>query len=81
MQVDYLIVETTGVADPVPIVNSLMATELEELVYVDSIVTLVDAEHFDPDTHMRSEAALSQIAVADTVRRSNPKRYALLRGK
>eukprot|EP00190_Bangiopsis_sp_CCMP1999_P000845 CAMPEP_0198737646 /NCGR_PEP_ID=MMETSP1475-20131203/67974_1 /TAXON_ID= ORGANISM="Unidentified sp., Strain CCMP1999" /NCGR_SAMPLE_ID=MMETSP1475 /ASSEMBLY_ACC=CAM_ASM_001111 /LENGTH=1046 /DNA_ID=CAMNT_0044501515 /DNA_START=310 /DNA_END=3449 /DNA_ORIENTATION=+ len=66
-RVDYLIVETTGIADPVPIVNSLMATELEEMVYVDSIVTLVDAENFDPETHMHSESALSQIAVADTV--------------
>eukprot|EP00189_Rhodosorus_marinus_P000655 CAMPEP_0113970238 /NCGR_PEP_ID=MMETSP0011_2-20120614/11000_1 /TAXON_ID=101924 /ORGANISM="Rhodosorus marinus" /LENGTH=1017 /DNA_ID=CAMNT_0000984461 /DNA_START=462 /DNA_END=3515 /DNA_ORIENTATION=- /assembly_acc=CAM_ASM_000156 len=65
--VDYLIVETTGVADPVPIVNSLMTTELEELVYVDSIVTLVDAEHYDPRTHMNSDAALSQVAVADII--------------
>lgn len=67
-QVDYLIVETSGVADPVPIVNSLMAADLEELVYVDSIVTLVDAEQFDSETHLDSEAALSQIAVADVVR-------------
>lgn len=63
--------ETTGVADPVPIVNSLMTTELEELVYVDSIVTLVDAEHYDPRTHMNSDAALSQVAVADIVRLPN----------
>lgn len=65
--VDYLIVETTGVADPVPVINSLMVSDLAEDVRVDGILTLVDAENFDGKKHMGSEAALSQILAADTI--------------
>ena len=64
---DYLIVETTGVADPAPVINSLMVSDLADSVRVDGILTLVDAENFDPKTHMGSEAALSQIMAADTI--------------
>jgi G3E family GTPase len=65
--VDYLIVETTGVADPVPVINSLMVSDIAEDVRVDGILTLVDAENFDVEAHMGSEAALSQILAADTI--------------
>lgn len=66
-QVNYLIVETSGVADPVPVVNSLMVSEIAEAVRIDGILTVVDAENFDPKTNMGSEAALSQITAADTI--------------
>lgn len=66
-QVDYLIVETTGVADPVPVINSLMVSDIAEQVRVDGVLTLVDTENFDPKTNMNSEAALSQIISADTI--------------
>lgn len=66
-RIDYLIVETTGVADPVPIINSLMVSDIAEQVRVDGILTLVDAENFEPKTNMNSEAALSQILTADTI--------------
>lgn len=66
-QPDYLIIETTGLADPVPVINSLMVSDIAEEVRVDGILTLVDAENFDPQNHMGSEAALSQIMAADTI--------------
>lgn len=66
-QADYLIIETTGLADPVPVINSLMVSDIADEVRVDGILTLVDAENFDPQTHMGSEAALSQIIAADTI--------------
>ncbi|CDF32164.1 unnamed protein product [Chondrus crispus] len=67
-EVDYLVVETTGVADPVPVINSLMVSdEVAERVRVDGILTLVDADNFDPKATINSEAALSQIMSADTI--------------
>jgi G3E family GTPase len=66
-EVDYLIVETTGVADPVPVINSLMVSDVADYVRVDGILTVVDAENFDGETHMGSDAALSQILAADTI--------------
>lgn len=64
--VDYLIVETTGLADPVPVINSLMVSEIADHVRVDGILTLVDADNFDPKS-LRSEAVVSQIMTADTI--------------
>lgn len=64
---DYIIVETTGVADPVPVINSLMETDIASEVRLDGVLTLVDALNFDVVTHMDSEAALSQIMAADTI--------------
>ncbi|MGK7913416.1 MAG: GTP-binding protein [Synechococcus sp.] len=62
--VDYLVIETTGVADPLPIILTFLGTELRELTSLDSIITMVDSEAFTPD-HFESEAALKQIMCAD----------------
>lgn len=63
-RVDYLIIETTGVADPLPIIITFLGTELRDLTHLDSVVTLVDAENFTTD-HFDSEAALNQIIYGD----------------
>ncbi|MGI0490465.1 CobW family GTP-binding protein [Alkalinema pantanalense CENA528] len=65
-RVDYLVIETTGVADPLPIVMTFVGSELRDLVRLDSILTLVDAETFTPD-HFDSEAAIHQILYGDIV--------------
>ena len=46
-EIDYLIVETTRLADPLPIAMTFAAGNLREKVRLDSIITLVDAENFD----------------------------------
>jgi len=44
---DYIFIETTGMADPGPLVNSLWLDQaLESSIVLDSIVTIVDAKHF-----------------------------------
>ncbi|MCL2925726.1 MAG: GTP-binding protein [Trichodesmium sp. MAG_R04] len=65
-KVDYLIIETTGVADPLPIILTFLGTDLKDLTYLDSVLTLVDCENFTPD-HFDSEAALKQISYGDIV--------------
>ncbi|GEA26094.1 putative metal chaperone YciC [Microcystis aeruginosa NIES-4325] len=64
--VDYLIIETTGLADPLPIILTFLATELKYLTRLDSIITLVDSETFTAD-HFDSNIALSQIRYGDVV--------------
>jgi G3E family GTPase len=64
--VDYMVIETTGVADPLPIILTFLGTELREFTRLDSIIGLVDAESFTPD-HFDSEAALKQISFSDVV--------------
>ncbi|MGD1902145.1 MAG: CobW family GTP-binding protein [Geitlerinemataceae cyanobacterium] len=65
-KVDYLIVETTGVADPLPVALTFLGTELRDLTRLDSIVTLVDCENYSLDL-FNSEAAYSQIAYGDII--------------
>ena len=65
-KVDYLIVETTGLADPLPIALTFLGTELRDLVRLDSILTLVDAETFTSE-HFESESALKQIIYGDII--------------
>ena len=65
-RIDYLVVETTGVADPLPITLTFLGTELRDMTRLDSILTLVDAESFAPDI-FDSQAAYSQIAYGDII--------------
>ena len=61
---DYLIVETTGLADPLPVAMTFAAGNLREKVRLDSIITLVDAENFDFELES-SSVAYSQILYGD----------------
>lgn len=65
-KVDHLVIETTGVADPLPIALTFAMPPLRNLTQLDSIVTLVDAEAFSPQ-HFESEAALNQVSYADII--------------
>ncbi|NJO85837.1 MAG: GTP-binding protein, partial [Synechococcaceae cyanobacterium RM1_1_27] len=63
---DCLVVETTGVADPLPIILTFLSSDLKDLTYIDSVITLVDSETFSPD-HFHSQAAFSQIHNTDLI--------------
>ncbi|MBG1241854.1 CobW family GTP-binding protein [Nostoc sp. NZL] len=65
-RIDYLVIETTGVADPLPIILTFLGTELRDLTNLDSIITVVDSETFNED-HFESEAALKQITYGDII--------------
>ncbi len=65
-KVDYLVIETTGLADPLPIILTFLDAELKFLTRVDAVVTVVDAAAFDAK-HFDSDAALSQIRYGDMV--------------
>ena len=62
----YLVVETTGVADPFPVALTFLRTELRDLVRLDSIVTVVDAENFALE-RFESAAVRSQLVYGDVV--------------
>ncbi|GET40222.1 CobW family GTP-binding protein [Microseira wollei] len=65
-KVDYLVVETTGIADPLPVALTFLGTELRDMTRLDSIITVVDAENFSLDL-FNSQAAYSQIAYGDII--------------
>jgi len=65
-KIDYLIVETTGVADPLPIILTFLSPELRDLIRLDSVLTLIDADNFTSE-HFDSDAALKQIIYGDII--------------
>ena len=64
--VDYLVVETTGLADPLPVALTFLGTELRDMTRLDSIITMVDCANYSLDL-FDSEAAYNQIAYGDII--------------
>ena len=62
---DYVLVETTGLADPGPVAQTFfMDDEIRTEFALDGIVTLVDAAHIDQQLG-RSDESTEQVAFAD----------------
>lgn len=66
-KVDYLVIETTGIANPFPVALTFLGTDLRELTRLDSIITVIDCENFSLDHFQDSEAAKSQIIYGDII--------------
>ncbi len=64
---EYIIIETSGVSDPIAVANTFMLPELRPLVRLDSIFVVVDTEQFLALPEDLHELALDQISVADIV--------------
>lgn len=65
-QFDHLVIETTGLADPAPVIQTFfMDEDVQEKTCLDSVVTVVDAKHIEQ--HWDAEEAQEQIAFADVV--------------
>jgi G3E family GTPase len=65
---DHILVETTGMADPGPVAQTFFVDEdMSELFRLDSIVTLVDAKHFqlhvDDSAECRQQVAFADVLV------------------
>ena len=66
-QLDYLIVETTGVADPVPVAVTFLSGELRGKTRLDSIITVVDCDNFYAEAKQNSTVAYQQITHGDII--------------
>lgn len=62
---EYIIVETSGVSDPAAVVQSFLL--MRDYVYIDSIVTIVDADQIMMLSNKFMIVAMDQIGVADIV--------------
>ena len=62
-----VVIETTGLADPVPIIHTLMTSlDLLRAYSIDGIITLVDAVNGE-NTYNNHEEAVKQTALADKI--------------
>lgn len=63
---DYLLIETTGLADPGPVIQSFFVDEvMRSQTKLDAVVTVVDTKHIW--NHWDSSEAQEQIAFADII--------------
>jgi G3E family GTPase len=63
---DRLVIETTGLADPAPVIQTFFVDEDVQLqTHLDAVVTVVDAKHIH--LHWDAEEAQEQIAFADRI--------------
>ncbi len=63
---DHLVIETTGLADPAPVIQTFFVDEdMREKLSLDAVVTVVDAKHISQ--HWDADEAVEQIAFADIV--------------
>jgi G3E family GTPase len=63
---EYLIIETTGIADPLPVAQTFFIPGLTQIVRLDGIVTLVDAEQFTRQLP-QSDVAHAQVEFANII--------------
>lgn len=63
---DHLVIETTGLADPAPVIQSFFVDETMRFkTHLDAVVTVVDAKHIEE--HWDSSEAQEQVAFADVI--------------
>jgi G3E family GTPase len=64
---DYILIETTGLADPAPVVQTFFVDdEVREQLGLDALITLVDAKHIH--LHLdESDECKEQVAFADVI--------------
>jgi G3E family GTPase len=63
---DHLVIETTGLADPAPVIQTFfMDEDVQAQTRLDAVVTLVDAKHVDQ--HWDADEVQEQIAFADII--------------
>lgn len=63
---DHLVIETTGLADPAPVIQTFfMDEEVQSQSFLDAVVTVVDAKHIWQ--HWEADEAQEQIAFADVI--------------
>ena len=64
--IDHILIETSGLADPAPVIQSFILDEtLRSSTELDAIVTVVDARHVAEQLH--NEQAREQVAFADVI--------------
>ncbi|MCU0570299.1 MAG: GTP-binding protein [Oculatellaceae cyanobacterium Prado106] len=65
-QFDHLVIETTGLADPAPVIQTFfMDEDVQTQTKLDAVVTVVDAKHISQ--HWEAEEVQEQIAFADVL--------------
>src|SRR5215468_6674261 len=69
---DYVLIETTGMADPGPVAQTFFVDdEMQEKLKLDGIVTVIDAkhvwEHIDTSTEVKEQIAFADVILLNKI--------------
>lgn len=64
---EYMVIETSGVSDPIQVAQTFLMPALRQYVKVDSIITVVDAEQIRDLQGEQNMLAVDQVSAADIV--------------
>ena len=64
--IDYLIIETSGLAEPMPVAQTFQVDNLGDRVFLDSVVTVVDCENFQANLQ-NYEVLEAQVTAAEII--------------
>jgi G3E family GTPase len=64
--IDRILIETTGLADPLPVGLTFLQTDLRSRTFLEAVITVVDCANFPLDL-FKADAAMAQIAHADII--------------
>lgn len=65
-KIDYVIIETSGLAEPIPVAQTFAMDNLDGKVALDAIVCLIDAENY-AETTVKYDVVKVQIQAADII--------------
>lgn len=66
LKFNHMIIETTGIAEPDSIVQSIISNvELKERFFIDSVICIVDAVNFN--SNIKQSESINQIAMSDQI--------------
>jgi G3E family GTPase len=67
-QIDLVVLETTGMADPGPVAQTFLVQEdVQEFYQLDGVITLVDGKHVSQHLDDETDEVLAQVAFADRI--------------
>ncbi|MBX9809885.1 GTP-binding protein [Candidatus Gracilibacteria bacterium] len=66
-EIDNIIIECSGMSEPLPIAQSFLMNDMNGRVKLDSIICLVDAENITGNLTRNTQTALEQIEFADYI--------------
>lgn len=65
-QLDYVVVETTGIADPAPIIRTFLCTEMtSSRFYLDAVVCCIDLKHYHQQ--IKRKETVRQLIFSDLI--------------
>lgn len=65
--IDHIIIECSGMSDPLPIAQSFLMNDMSGRVSLDSIICVIDAENIDHKVVQNTDTTLDQMEYADFV--------------